>query len=133
MKKIVLIIILLVIAAGLIAKSQGVFSSANAYCKESGTDTNYCKYQGKITKVYLNSDNVFLVFLEKPFNIEDAKKYGYPINSGTAIALSLNETPSSQQFISMLTRAFNNELSVEIHTRGINSGYMELDRLWVSK
>jgi len=132
-KLLILVSILSLLAIVFLTVKSDVFSSVKAYCKASGTDTNYCKYEGKITGIYLNSDNLYLIFLESSFSTENAKEYGYSINSGKAIALSTDKNPTREQFMTMLNIALINDLSVEIHARDVNSGYMELDRLWVKK
>lgn len=108
-----------------------VTNNANAYCKESATSTNYCKYSGKIKKVYLNSDNLYLIFLEQAFEKQDAKNFGYNIKSGNALAIQLNGDETSKQFITLANLALTNGLPIEVHSREVLNGYLKVDRMWI--
>jgi hypothetical protein len=110
-------------------------NATTALCKTSKTSSPYCKYIGKISKVYVNSDGLVLIFLDKNIPIEMAKKYNYEINSGQAIAFEI--TPENSYLTSkihnMVMSAITHNMEVEIHSRKTIKGYMKLDRIWLEK
>jgi hypothetical protein len=108
--------------------------NAEAICKSSDTTTPYCRYKGEIEKIYINSNGLALLFLNKNFNVEDAKKFGYDVTAGNIVAIDLNnETQFSRELFDMATLAFQQDLLVEIHARGTINGYLTVDRIWVNK
>lgn len=108
--------------------------AASALCKSSKTSTSYCKYVGKIEKVYINNDGLVLIFLETEIPIDMAMKFNYKISSGKAIAF---EITSDNSYLTSLihntaVEALSKKIEVEIHTRSTLKGYMKLDRIWLN-
>lgn len=108
---------------------------AEALCKTSSTSTPYCKYKGKISQLYINQQGLALAFIESPIDPEEAKKFGYNINSGQAFAvqLSLGNERIKDKFYQTLLSAFNQQHTVELHARRVASGYLEIDRIWLKE
>lgn len=132
MKNIIILSIGLIIV--LFAYKTYESTNSEAICKPSEAATAYCRYKGQIDKVYINSNGLALVFLNKDFNLEDAKKFGYVVTAGNIVAIDLNsEAPFSRELFDMATLAFQQNLFVEIHARGTTNGYLVVDRIWVKK
>lgn len=132
MKYVIALSICLIIA--LFAYKTYESTDTEAVCKASDTTTPYCRYKGEIDKIYINSNGLALVFLNKTFNIDDAKKFGYVVTAGNIVAIDLNnETQFSRELFDMATLAFQQDLFVEIHARGTTNGYLVVDRIWVNK
>lgn len=111
-----------------------VSTNSEVICKSSEATTPYCRYKGEIDKIYINSNGLALVFLNKHFNVEDAKKFGYDVTAGNIVAIDLNnKTLFSRELFDMATLAFQQDLFVEIHARGTINGYLTVDRIWVNK
>ncbi|MDO6720369.1 hypothetical protein Q4575_13205 [Psychrosphaera sp. 1_MG-2023] len=129
MKIILSIVFLTVIASGYFWYS----AMPTAVCKSSETSTPYCKYIGKINKIYLNRDGLALVFIDAPFGIKQAKEYGYDIKSGNIVALNINDSLADKYLYDMLNSAFTNQNRIEMHARNTLNGYLKLDRIWINK
>jgi len=127
-----ILITLVLIIAGLSAyswyKSQPV-----SLCKTSESSTPYCKYIGKINKIYINEKGLALIFLDKAFDVNSAKSFGYEANSGRAMSIDLNQGEFSKLTYETLLLAFDEESEVELHARSVFQGHMKIDRIWVSK
>ena len=124
---------LLVIILGLSLLSSCQFTANNnAVCKNSTSDTPYCRYKGTIEKLYVNSDGLVLIFINDDFSLEQAKKYGYEIKTGNVIAYPLKgENSISTNMLDFVKIAFSKQLDVEIHARNVFKGYLTVDRIWV--
>ena len=132
MKYIIALAIILMIT--LVGYKTYQSTGAQAICKPSETSTPYCKYKGEIDKVYINNNGLVLVFLNKSFNIGEAKGFGYDIKAGNIVAIDLNkENQFSRELFDMTMLAFQHESAVELHARQTTSGYLVVDRIWVSK
>jgi hypothetical protein len=108
--------------------------NTESICKSSETSTPYCRYKGKIDKIYLNDKGFALIFLNETFDIEKAKTFGYEITSGSMVAIDINShNQFSHKLLDMATLAFQQDHFVELHTRGTTNGYLVVDRIWVSK
>jgi hypothetical protein len=104
----------------------------NAVCKDSASDTPYCRYKGTIEKLYVNADGLVLIFINDDFSLEQAKKYGYEIKTGNVIAYPLRgENSISATMLDFFKIAFSEQLNVEIHSRNVVKGYLTVDRIWV--
>lgn len=108
-------------------------SLPTAICKESNSSTPYCKYVGPVNKLYINEQGLALIFLEQPFGVESAKSHGYNAKSGAAMALDIKNNTMDLEMYRLLVTAFDEEAQVEIHARSVKSGYMKIDRVWLSK
>jgi len=131
-KYVIALFICLIIA--LFAYKTYESTNVEAICKSSETSTPYCRYKGEIDKIYINSNGLALVFLNKKFNLEDAKEFGYVVSTGNIVAIDLNnQTQFSRELFDMATLALQQDLFVEIHARGTTNGYLVVDRIWVNK
>ena len=129
MKVIFSIIILIAIAGGY----SWFKTQPTAMCKSSKTSTPYCKYNGNITKVYLNAQGLVLVYLNADFSTKSAKEYGYNVGSGSIVSLNIIENKADLHLYQTILFAMDEELAVELHARNTLSGYMKLDRIWLEQ
>jgi hypothetical protein len=109
--------------------------AATSLCKGSETSTTYCKYIGKDEQIYINSDGLVLIFLEKEIPIDMAKEFGFSITSGKAVVFEVTEKNSylTSLIHNTVVEALTEKLEIEIHTRSTLKGYMKLDRIWVKE
>ena len=130
MKRIISLAILLVL---LIALGSVLFLKCNesiAICKPSKTSTPYCKFVGKTTQVYLNSDGLGLVFIDGNIDTKSASDFGYAISSGSAFAFDIQSSHGRAMFdMALLARQHN--FTIEVHAREVEQGYLLADRIWV--
>lgn len=99
-------------------------------CKPSQTSTPYCKFVGETTKVYLNSDGLGLVFINGNINIKSASDFGYVISAGNAFAFDIKDNEGQAMF-ELAVLAHERGLTIEVHARETNSGYLLADRIWI--
>ena len=130
MKRIISLAILLVL---LIALGSVLFLKCNesiAICKPSKTSTPYCKFVGKTTQVYLNSGGLGLVFIDGNIDTKSASDFGYAISSGSAFAFNIKNSYGRAMFdMALVARQYN--LTIEVHAREVEQGYLLVDRIWV--
>ncbi len=108
------------------------YSEAESICRTNDKSQSYCRYKGKVSQLYANSDGFNLYFFETPFRLNDAKEKGYNILSGAA-GLVFQDDLEKKAIQKSLELAFENNLSVEIHMRNVEKGYLEIDRVWVKQ
>jgi len=54
---------------------------------------NYCTYTGIVSKVYVNSSNMILMYFEQPVDINTANSFGMNIVHGEAAAFLIDNNP----------------------------------------
>lgn len=123
MKKFVLVVLILVGGIGAnVNASQPVCYSSHG---------GYCKYEGKVSKVYVNKHNQILMCFEQPIPLAEAEVAGYTISQGAAAIFKITENPDfAKMLYSTILAAKSQDRSVIIQMRGVTSGYLTIDRIW---
>ena len=95
----------------------------------------YCVYNGKVSRIYINSGNVILLYFDTPIDQGEWDKAGITGVSGTsAAALRVDSAPEfAKLFYSTALAAQASKRSVSIQMRGSESGFLKFDRIWLSE
>jgi hypothetical protein len=115
------------------------FWSSAAYSADFGCVTNergaYCKYVGKIKRLYINSDNIMYVYFEKALDMKKAEAIGFNNVKNEMAGLKLNE--NNKLFFDLRYRTFltakANDMQVSFQMRSVEGGYLKIDRIWLDK
>ena len=103
-------------------------------CQMTSTGSPYCQYTGKVSRIYINSSNLILVYYDTPLNLADAEAVGYSPTSTTAMSYPLAENPDfGKLFYSTALAAKASGKSVTIQMRGTHWGYLKFDRIWLNE
>jgi len=114
---------MLVISSGVIAASP---TCSSAY-------GGYCNYEGKVQKVYINSGGLILIYFNKAIDVSVASEAGFTITNGSAAAFTVTKNPDfAKMFYSTALAAQASGRNVTIQMTGVNSGYLEFDRIWLA-
>ncbi|MEP2990312.1 MAG: hypothetical protein ABJN65_00965 [Parasphingorhabdus sp.] len=97
--------------------------------------TPYCQYTGKLSRVYINDDNLMLLYLESNIDLSVVSASGYGGVSGNYAAAYLTSTnPSFSEYLySTALTALAGDKTVSIQMRGTQSGLLKIDRIWIYK
>lgn len=96
--------------------------------KESG----YCKYVGKVKSIYVNSSNIILLYFDTPVDLSQPQEYGFNISNNFAAAIDITKSPEfAKLFYSTALAAQASGRNVSIQMRGVQSGYLKVDRIWL--
>ncbi|MFA0813455.1 hypothetical protein [Microbulbifer epialgicus] len=97
----------------------------------SGSDA-YCQYVGKVERVYVNNDNLILLYFDTPVPLSVPASIGLSVGSGFAAAVDADENPEfAKMLYSTALTAQASGRSVTIQMRGIQNGYLKIDRIWL--
>jgi len=92
----------------------------------------YCQYSGIVKRIYINSGNIILIYFENAINISEAETAGLTITNGAAAAFRVSNNPDfAKMFYSTVLAAQASGRKVVIQMRGIESGYLAFDRVWL--
>ncbi|WP_083253139.1 hypothetical protein [Enterovibrio norvegicus] len=98
------------------------------------TPHNYCQYHGMVKSIYVNSGNIILLYFDTPLHINSASSVGFNVSFGEAAAIYINDNPEfANLFYSTALAAQASNQPVTIQMRGEHSGYLKIDRIWLSK
>ncbi|WP_444994644.1 hypothetical protein [Aliikangiella sp. IMCC44359] len=124
MKKLVIASVLLSFISG------GAFAVAPS-CN-SGPD-GYCQYTGKVKRIYVNANNLIILYFESPVSVETASNAGINITDGSGAAFQINTNPEfAKLFYSTALAAQASGRNVTIQMRGNEGPYLKFDRIWLS-
>ena len=99
----------------------------------SSASGGYCQYSGKVNRIYINSGNIILIYFERALDVAEAEAVGMNISNGGAAAFKVSNNPEfAQMFYSTALTAQASGRDVSIQMRGVESGYMAFDRIWLS-
>lgn len=105
-------------------------ASPTCYTHSTG---NYCKYEGKVQRIYINSSNLILLYFEDPADVATVNSFGINISDGNAAAFMVSDNPIfAEMFYSTALTAQASGRSVSIQMRGSQQGYLKFDRIWLS-
>lgn len=109
----------------------------NAFASEptchSG-DSPYCQYTGKVNRIYVNADNLILLYFDTPLPSGAAASAGYSVSNHSAAALfSIDDNSEFAKMLystALAAQASNRDVTVQM--RGTTGGFLKLDRIWLS-
>lgn len=119
----------MILALSLLPPMAGYAAGPTCHTDPGG---NYCTYEGKIQRIYINSSNLILLYFEEPADVADANSYGMNISYGNAAAFLASDNPTfAEMFYSTALTAQASGRSVSIQMRGNEQGYLKFDRIWL--
>ncbi len=99
----------------------------------SASAGGYCVYKGKVDSIYVNASNFILLYFDTPVALDVPNVAGYSITRGEAAAFKIDNNPEfANYFYSTALAAQASGRSVSIQMRGVQSGYLQFDRIWLS-
>ncbi|WP_444946657.1 hypothetical protein ACJJIP_08515 [Microbulbifer sp. VTAC004] len=98
----------------------------------SGSDV-YCQYIGKVERIYVNKDNLILLYFDTPVALNIPESAGLSAVYDFAAAFAADENPEfAKMFYSTALAAQASGRDVTIQMRGLQGGYLKIDRIWLS-
>jgi len=120
----ILLIMLVVFSSNVLASTPACYSSHGGYCQ----------YTGKVSKIYINSGNLILIYFETAMPVENALEAGITITNGHAGAYRVSDNPDfAKLFYSTALAAQASKRNVILQLRGSESGYLRFDRIWLNE
>jgi len=122
--------ILFILFIGLV---PSLVNAAQPTCHSSSG--GYCSYTGKVQRIYINSGNLILLYFDTPLPSSAPASIGLNITrSGVgAAALRVESNPDfAKLFYSTALAAQASNRDITIQMRGITSGYLTIDRIWLA-
>lgn len=105
--------------------------SATPTCHEL-TPENYCKYTGKVARIYVNQGKLILMYFDSPVDPSVPQSFGINASRGNAGAISIDNHPEfANYFYSTALAAQASGRDVSVQMRGTEAGYMKIDRIWL--
>jgi len=97
----------------------------------------YCKYYGKVKNLYINEGNLLLMYFDAAGNISDIRSHIPEAWSGSVHVAAAYNTADNPDFAnklySTLLTAQASKRKVSIQMRGVTSGYLKIDRVWLAE
>ncbi|WP_105900741.1 hypothetical protein [Vibrio gangliei] len=121
------IIMLIIITISLSIKSF----AANLACSDNLG--GFCTYTGKIERVYVNDNNLILIYFESPLSSSEVSKSGLNVTKYEAAAYKLTDNPDfAKLFYSTALTAQSTQKTISIQMYDVLSGYLKFDRIWLN-
>lgn len=104
--------------------------AATPFC--SSSSGGYCQYNGKVSKIYVNSGGIILLYFENPTTVAEAQLAGFTISATNAAAYQMS---TNIEFAKMLyatalaAQTSGREISIQMH--GVEAGYLKISRIWL--
>ncbi len=93
----------------------------------------YCRYQGKVQNIYINTGNTILIYFDTPLDPNVASGVGLTITQPSAAAFDLDENPEfAKLFYSTALAAQASNRNITLQMRGTFAGYLKFDRIWLA-
>ena len=109
--------------------------AASPLCLEySSGSGHYFQYHGKVKQVYVNENNLILIYFEEPISVEDVLRCGLSVNSGSAGSFQIDAQPEYAKLLystALAAQATGRPVSVQM--RSVQSGYLKIDRIWLAE
>lgn len=101
-------------------------------CSGSGP---HCQYTGKISRAYINEDNLMLIYFEQPFDIALPAAVGIlGVSRGDAGSyLTTNNHSYSEFLYSTALTALAADKTVVVQFFVAQSGYLRVNKIWIDK
>lgn len=88
--------------------------------------------QVRLKSLYVNSSNIILLYFDTPVERSQPNQYGFNISYDSAAAIDINQHPEfATYFYSTALAAQASGRNVSIQMRGVQSGYLKIDRIWL--
>jgi hypothetical protein len=94
----------------------------------------YCEYTGHVSQAYVNSNNWVLLYFDTPLNPSvpaSVGATGVSVYNAALYVMSNNRDFGKALYASLLS-AQSRGTTVTVQMYGVNDGYLQMDRIWVS-
>ncbi len=125
------------IAAVIIFEFTALFQLSTAQataptCSTSG-GVGYCDYSGVVSRAYINSSNLMLIYFDTPVSAASLSAVGITgVSNYSACAFLTTQNPEyAKMFFAAALAAQARGVVVTIQLRGTEAGYIKCDRIWV--
>lgn len=93
----------------------------------------YFHYNGPVKSVYVNESSLVLIYFDQPMLVEEASACGLTITSGAAGSYVIDDNPEyAKMLYSTALTAQASGRNISIQMREVRSGYLKIDRIWLS-
>ena len=124
--------VLATVMQALILAFASPLSAATPTCYT--THGGYCAYEGKVRMIHANSGGLILMYFDAQVPVEAAQASGYTVINPEAGAIMISDNPEfARMFYSTALAAQSSKRNVTVQLRGAISGYMKIDRIWLSE
>ncbi|WMS86042.1 hypothetical protein [Pleionea litopenaei] len=94
----------------------------------------YCQYTGKISRIYVNNDNIILLYFDTQMDDGEWDVAGFTATSKFAGAVSLDtQNEFAKLFYSTALAAQSTKRKITVQMRGNIGGYLKIDRIWLDE
>jgi hypothetical protein len=94
---------------------------------------NYCVYSGVVQSIYVNASNTILLYFDNAVDVSIPQSFGINVTRGNAAAIAIGDNPEFAKFFySTALAAQASGRKVTIQMRGVTSGYLKADRIWLA-
>ncbi len=103
-------------------------------CKSTTSGVPLLQYYGKVSRIYINSGNIILVYFEQEIDVAEAADCGIGITNGSAAAYKVDNNPEfAKLFYSTALAAQASGRNILIQMYGTQNGYPQFDRIWLAE
>jgi hypothetical protein len=100
----------------------------------SSASSGYCSYTGKVSRIYINSGNIILMYFDTPIPTGDTEVASFTITNGGAGLIRVSDNPEfAKLFYSTALAAQASKRNVSVQMRGTIRGYLKIDRIWLAE
>ena len=131
MKKVTNFLSVLFVVAAVLAVPDESLADA-PFCSTS-SGTGYCEYSGTVKQAYVNRYNSILFYFDTPLDLSEPAAVGISdVTKSTAAIVLIDDNPKfADYFYSSVLAAQASGRVVRVQMRGVSSGYLKIDRIWV--
>ncbi len=103
-------------------------------CRTNDYGVSYCKYEGKIKQLYVNSQDTIIVYLYNPVEPGIAKSFDFDVENTSVAAHQASDRNQvfSDYLYTLLLEAKINNKPVTLHFRHVENQRFIIDRAWLN-
>lgn len=103
-------------------------------CQVTSSGSPYCSYNGKVDKLYVNNQNLILMYFDTPLDLEEPSSVGIEgVSDRNNAVVRISDNPTfADYFYSTALAAFSSNKTVSIQMREVSSGRLVVDRIWIT-
>lgn len=92
----------------------------------------YCRYTGKVERIYVNSGNLILLYFDSRVPLDVPASIGFNATQNAAASFNIDANPEFAKLLySTALAAQASGRVVTIQMNGVQSGYLKIDRIWL--
>jgi hypothetical protein len=104
-------------------------------CKTGSQGNPFCKYTGKVEKIYVNHENLILLYLDTAIPESELNKVGYTgVTHRNAVSCKFDDNPDfAKLFYSTALTAQATDRDITIHMHNNFRGFPKVFRIWLAR